>query len=158
VALFRRATVPVGCPLSGGNLTGVSILASDLDGKRQEILLELAPTARQIAVLADAATTPASKLNALADAAAARGVKVVVYEVRTVEQIASAVDSAKASGSAALNVLATPLFFNNRHIIFERAVALRLPAIYQWPEIAGDGGLIAYGPSIVKIYRLQRGR
>jgi putative ABC transport system substrate-binding protein len=139
----------------GGNTTGVSILASELDGKRQEILLELIPAARQIAVLADSATTAPGKLRALADAGAARGVKVVVHEVRTVEQIASAVDSAKASGSAALNVLATPLFFNNRQIIFERTAALRLPAIYQWPEIARDGGLIAYGPSIIKIYRRQ---
>jgi putative ABC transport system substrate-binding protein len=139
----------------GGNTTGVSILASELDGKRQEILLELVPAARQIAVLSDTATTPPSKLRALADAGAARGIKVVVHEVRTAEQIASAVDSAKASGSAALNVLATPLFFNNRQIIFERTAALGLPAIYQWPEIARDGGLIAYGPSIVKIYRRQ---
>ena len=139
----------------GGNTTGVSILASELDGKRQEILLELVPTARQISVLTDSATTAAAKLSALTDAGAARGVKVVVHEVGTVEQIATAVDSAKASGSAALNVLATPLFFNNRGIIFERTAALRLPAIYQWPEIAGDGGLIAYGPSIIKIYRRQ---
>lgn len=114
----------------GGNTTGVSILASELDGKRQEILLELVPTARQIAVLADSATTTPKKLSALADAGAARGVKVVVHEVRTVEQIAPAVDAAKASGCAALNVLATPLFFNNRQIIFERTAALRLPAIY----------------------------
>jgi putative ABC transport system substrate-binding protein len=139
----------------GGNTTGVSILASELDGKRQEILLELVPAARQIAVLSDAATTAPSKLSALADAGAARGVKVLVHEVRTAEQIASAVDAAKASGSAALNVLATPLFFNNRQIIFERTATLRLPAIYQWPEIARDGGLIAYGPSIMKIYRRQ---
>jgi len=78
-----------------------------------------------------------------------------VYEVRRIEEIAAAVDSAKAAGAAALNVLATPLFFNNRHIIFERTTAVRLPAIYQWPEIARDGGLVAYGPSIVKIYRRQ---
>ena len=84
-----------------------------------------------------------------------RPAKVVVHEVRTAEQIASAINSAKASGSAALNVLATPLFFNNTQIIFERTAALRLPAIYQWPEMAGDGGLIAYGPSIMKIYRRQ---
>jgi putative ABC transport system substrate-binding protein len=139
----------------GGNTTGVSILASELDGKRQEILLELVPAARQIAVLADSATTAPTKLSALVDAGAARGIKVVVHEVGAVEQIASAVELAKASGSAALNVLATPLFFNNRQIIFERTAASKLPAIYQWPEIARDGGLIAYGPSIMKIYRRQ---
>ena len=139
----------------GGNTTGVSILASDLDGKRQELVLELVPEARQIAVLSDSATTAPGKLRALEEAGAARGIKVVVHEVRTAEQIASAINSAKASGSVALNVLATPLFFNNSQIIFERTAALRLPAIYQWPEMARDGGLIAYGPSIIKIYRRQ---
>jgi putative tryptophan/tyrosine transport system substrate-binding protein len=139
----------------GGNITGVSILASELDAKRQETLLELVPTAREIAVLADSVTTAPSQLRALERAGAAHGVKVMVYEIRRVEEIAPAIDAAKGAGAAALNVLATPLFFNNREIIFERTTAVRLPAIYQWPEIANDGGLVAYGPSIVKIYRRQ---
>jgi putative ABC transport system substrate-binding protein len=50
-------------------------------------------------------------------------------------------------------VLATPLFFVNRRGIFERAARLRLPAIYQWPEMAEDGGLVAYGPRLVQVYR-----
>src|SRR5262249_9477394 len=45
------------------------------------------------------------------------------------------------------------LLFNNRQIIFERVTALRLPAIYQWPEMAEQGGLIGYGPLIVRLYR-----
>lgn len=82
----------------GGNTTGVSVLASELDGKRQEILLELLPTVRQIAVLADAGTTGPGQLRTLQDAGAARGIKVVVHEVLQVERIASAIDAAKASG------------------------------------------------------------
>src|SRR5262249_60225831 len=58
----------------------------------------------------------------------------------------------------ALNVLASALLFNNRQIIFERTVAHRLPAVYQWPEIADQGGLIGYGPSIVQLYRDVMGR
>jgi hypothetical protein len=49
---------------------------------------------------------------------------------------------AKSSGAAALNVLASPLFNANRGIILERAAASRLPAIYQWPEMAEEGGLM----------------
>ena len=60
---------------------------------------------------------------------------------------------AKGSGVAALNVLASPLLFNNRHIVFERVAALRLPAIYQWPEMAEEGGLLGYGPRIFDIFR-----
>jgi putative ABC transport system substrate-binding protein len=52
-----------------------------------------------------------------------------------------------------LNVLASPLLFRHRRIIFERVMALRLPAIYQWPEMAEESGLLAYGPRIVQIYR-----
>jgi putative ABC transport system substrate-binding protein len=139
----------------GGNTTGVSILASELNGKRQELLSELVPTARRIAALADVATTAPAQLKALQDAGAARGVELIVQHVRKPEEIASAIDMAKASGATAINVLATALFFNNRHVIFERTIAAGLPAIYQWPEIARDGGVIAYGPSIVKIYRHQ---
>jgi putative tryptophan/tyrosine transport system substrate-binding protein len=56
-------------------------------------------------------------------------------------------------------VLATPLFgsYQTRGIVLERVAALRLPAIYQWPDMAEQGGLMAYGPSFVELYR-QRAR
>ncbi len=69
------------------------------------------------------------------------------------KSIPAAIDAAKASGAAALNVLASALLFNNRSIIFDRVNLLRLPAIYQWPEMADQGGLIGYGPRIVQLYR-----
>jgi putative ABC transport system substrate-binding protein len=53
----------------------------------------------------------------------------------------------------AINVLASALLYNNRQIVFERVAAHRLPAIYQWPEIAEQDGLIGYGPRLVQIYR-----
>ena len=63
-------------------------------------------------------------------------------------------EKAQASGATALNVLAAPLFSFNRRIIFERAAAaLGLPAIYEWPDMAEEGGLIAYGPRLTLIYR-----
>src|SRR5262249_15182277 len=101
----------------------------------------------------DTNTTPPSALAALEDAARARGVKLSVHPVTRAEEIAVAIDAAKASGAGALNVLGSALLFNNRSIIFGRVAALRLPAIYQGPEIAEQGGLIGYGPLIVQIYR-----
>jgi len=74
------------------------------------------------------------------------------------EEIAAAIDAARATGAEALNVLASSLFYNNRLIIFERLAALRMPAIYQWPEMAREGGLIGYGPSIVQLYREVQSR
>jgi putative tryptophan/tyrosine transport system substrate-binding protein len=137
----------------GGNTTGVAILASELDGKRQEILIEAVPGVRRMAALADTRTTTPSRLAELADAARARDVVLSVHRVARREEIASAIDAAKAADAGALNVLASALLFNNRDIIFDRVAMLRLPAVYQWPEMAEQGGLIGYGPSIVQLFR-----
>src|SRR5215468_8997903 len=137
----------------GGNTTGVTLLASELDGKRQEILIEAAPRVRRIAALADIHTTTPSRLTELEEAARARGVELSIHQVARREEIASAIDAAKAADAGALNVLASALLFNNRAIIFDRVASLRLPAMYQWPEMAEQGGLIGYGPLIVELYR-----
>jgi len=137
----------------GGNITGVTILASELDGKRQEILIEAVPGVRRIAALVDSNVSTASHLAALKDVASARGIELSVHSVVRAEDIARAIDEARASDAKALNVLASALFFNNRRSIFDRVAALSLPAMYQWPEMADEGGLIGYGPSIVQLYR-----
>jgi len=137
----------------GGNTTGVSLLATDLDGKRQEILIEAAPGVRRMAAFADIGTSSPQQLQELKDAARVRGVELSTYQVAKAEEIAPAIDSAKASNAGALNILASPLLFANRKIIIERAATLHLPAIYQWPEVAEEGGCIGYGPRLVKLYR-----
>jgi putative tryptophan/tyrosine transport system substrate-binding protein len=137
----------------GGNTTGVTILASELDGKRQEILIEAVPGVRRIAALVDSNTTPPSRLRALEEAARARGVELSIHQVARREEIGSAIDAAKAADAGALNVLASSLLFNSRAFIFDRVAALRLPTVYQWPEMAEQGGLIGYGPLIVQLYR-----
>ena len=60
---------------------------------------------------------------------------------------------AKASGATALNVLASPILYANRQLIMDRVAALRLPAMYQWPEIAEEGGFAGYGPRLIEIFR-----
>jgi putative tryptophan/tyrosine transport system substrate-binding protein len=137
----------------GGNTTGVTILASELDGKRQEILVEAVPGLRRIAALSDINTTASSATRVLEDAARARGIELSVHRVARAGEIGAAIDAAKASAAGALNVLGSSLLFNNRQIVFERVAALRLPAIYQWPEMADQGGMIGYGPLIVQLYR-----
>jgi putative ABC transport system substrate-binding protein len=84
-----------------------------------------------------------------------------IFGVNGPEEIASAIDAAKASGAEALNFLATPLFSvpgtRNNEIVMERITAMRLPAIFQWPETAEAGALAAYGPRISEMFR-QRAR
>jgi putative tryptophan/tyrosine transport system substrate-binding protein len=137
----------------GGNTTGLSLLATELDGKRQELLIELIPGVRHIAALADANQTPSRQLQELEDAARAHGVELTVQQITKPEEVGSAIDAAKAAGAAALNVLASPILFSQRQLILERTAALRLPAMYQWPETAEEGGLAGYGPHLVQLYR-----
>jgi putative tryptophan/tyrosine transport system substrate-binding protein len=90
-----------------------------------------------------------------------RGVELLVFGVARPDEIAPAINDAKASGAEALKFLATPLFSvpgsSNNRVVLERIAAVRLPAIYQWPEAAEEGGLAAYGPRFTQVYR-QRAR
>jgi putative ABC transport system substrate-binding protein len=137
----------------GGNTTGISLLATELDGKRQEILIEASPGLRRMTALADTGTTSPQQLQKLRDTARARGVELSINQIATPAEIVPAIEAAKASNTRALNILASPLLFANRKIIIERATTLRLPAIYQWPEVAEEGGFIGYGPRLVQLYR-----
>jgi putative ABC transport system substrate-binding protein len=137
----------------GGNTTGVSLLATELDGKRQEILIEIVPGARRIAALADPQTVAPGHFQALQDAARARGIDLSIYRIAKPEEIIGAIDAVKEAGAQALNVLASPLLYAQRRRIIEHAAALRLPAMYQWPETAEEGGLAGYGPRIIELYR-----
>jgi putative tryptophan/tyrosine transport system substrate-binding protein len=136
-----------------GNTTGVSILAPELNGKRQEILIEAVPGLRRLAALADSNTTAVAQLNALQAAARARNIELSIHRIAKGEEIAAAIEMAKASGAAALNVLASPMLYSNRHLILERVAAQRLPAMYQFPEIAEEGGFAAYGSRFTQIMR-----
>jgi putative ABC transport system substrate-binding protein len=155
VGLTRADMVAAGFVRSlarpGGNTTGVSLLAPELNGKRQEIM-EAVPSARRVAVLADPLITEPAHLQALQNAARARGVEVAVFTAGAPEQIAPTMDKAKEWGGTALNVLSAPLFSINRRLVIEQAAALGLPAIYEWAEMADEGGLIAYGARLTLIY------
>jgi putative tryptophan/tyrosine transport system substrate-binding protein len=134
-----------------GNTTGVSILATELDGKRQEILIEAVPGLRRMAALADSNATTEAKLHALQEAARARNIQLSIQRIARAGEIAAAIDMARASGATALNVLASPMLYANRQLIMDRVSVLRLPAIYQWAEMGEEGGFAAYGSRITQI-------
>ena len=136
-----------------GNITGTSLLSTELDGKRLEILIEALPGLHHMAALADSKTTAAPRLRSLQNAAQERGIELSVHQIAEPDEIPDALEAAKASGAAAINVLSSPLLYGNRQIIIQRAATLRLPAIYQFPEVAEEGGLIGYGPSIIRMFR-----
>jgi putative ABC transport system substrate-binding protein len=139
----------------GGNTTGMSLLSPDLDGKRQDLLMDAVPNARRIGALADAKTIAIRHIEELTHAARQRGAELTVIKVGSPGETVSSIQGAKASGIQALNILATPLFgsYPNRRSVLDTVAALRMPAIYQWPDMAEEGGLLAYGPSFIDIYR-----
>jgi putative ABC transport system substrate-binding protein len=136
-----------------GNTTGTSILSAELDGKRQEILIEAVPGLRRVAAIADSNRTGGWRLQALQDSARARGVELSIHQIAKPEEIPAAIDAAKASGAAALNVLASPILYGSRQSIMQHVASLRLPAIYQFPEEAEEGGFVGYGARVVQVFR-----
>ena len=137
----------------GGNITGITVLSSEIDGKRQDILMEAVPGASRMAILADPSNTVPARLEMLQDAARGRGVELVVFTARTPEEIPPAMNQIKASGAAAVNVLGGPMFAANRGLLIERATSLRLPAIFELPEAAEEGLLVGYGPRFSLLFR-----
>jgi putative ABC transport system substrate-binding protein len=133
------------------NTTGVSILQSELDAKRQELLMDLVPSARRMAALAD--PNYPHKLSAVQQAADARGVELSVHWVANPDEIGPAIEAEEKAGAQALNVLGSGMLYVSRDAIYDGAARARLPAIYEWPHMAEQGGLIAYGPPLPSLYR-----
>ena len=130
---------------TGGNLTGV-VLGSHLAEKRVELLKEAIPGATTIAMLFTGEGAGQAQVQEAKQAAARLRIKLVVVEVegRDYEKAFAAVRGKRAD---ALFVGASPRLHADRNRIIELAARYRLPAIYQFPEHAEEGGLIAYGMS-----------
>jgi putative tryptophan/tyrosine transport system substrate-binding protein len=137
----------------GGNITGITILAAELDRKRQEILLELVPSARHVAALADPDTTPPQRLQALEEDARSRNVQLSIRRAKTREEIVPAIEAARADGAQAINALSSVNFYTHRALIIESAAKFQLPAVFQFPEWAEQGALVGYGPPSARYFR-----
>jgi putative ABC transport system substrate-binding protein len=136
----------------GGNVTGVSILGSELNAKRLELLKQTVPSAARVAVFWDPATGT-FHLAQLRAVAGALGVELAIHEIRGADDLDRAFAAARAWHADALNVLASPLLHARRLRIIEGAARDRLPAIYQWAESTEAGGLMSYGPVRAEVYR-----
>jgi putative tryptophan/tyrosine transport system substrate-binding protein len=122
----------------GGNFTGVSILSSELDVKRLELLHEAVPTAKRIGLLVDPTTL--STRSQLDEAARKLDLELVVVTARDREEVAHGLDALESAHIDADNVLASPVLTVARELIIERLNRAHLPAIYHFPETAEAGG------------------
>ena len=136
----------------GGNVTGVYMLAAELDGKRLELLLQAVPKAQKVGVLDPQAA--GFTLTGVQRVAQAAGVQLHVTAVGTGRDVYQrAFDSMAKAGVEALLVPSFPRFFKDARQIIALAARRRIPTVYEWPSMAEDGGLMAYGPTFAELDR-----
>ena len=157
--VFAAVGDPVGTGLvtslarPGGNVTGLSLQATDLAGKRLELLREVVPDLRRLAVMANVSAPPAVlEMAEVQTTARALGLEVVASEIRRPEDIAPAFESFKGRAEA-LYVCNDPLVTTNRIRINTLALGMGLPTMYNVREFVGAGGLMSYGPNFLDLYR-----
>jgi putative ABC transport system substrate-binding protein len=140
----------------GGNVTGVSLFTSTLAAKRLELLHELVPAAKVIAMLVNPANpNSAADLEAVEAAAPAIGVRIVVLKASNGAEIGKAFDALSQYKVDAILVGADPLFDNTgRDQLIVLAARHAVPAIYDWRDVAVAGGLVSYGSNLAEGYRL----
>jgi putative tryptophan/tyrosine transport system substrate-binding protein len=133
----------------GGNLTGVSFLTAELNPKRFELLSELVPQAKVIALLVNP-SIPLTEhmMRDVQEAARAKGVLLHTLKASTESEIDAAFASLVQRQAGALVVSADPFFNSRREQLVALAARYAVPAVYEWREIATAGGLISYGPSL----------
>jgi putative ABC transport system substrate-binding protein len=157
--VFALAPDPVGSGLvaslarPGGNVTGLSTQQADAAGKRLELLRELVPDLRRLAILVNVGN-PGALLEKGEVQAAARtlGIEIVTLEVRRAEDIAPAFDAVEGRAQA-LYVVNEALANNNRARIHTLSLAARLPTLHSIRENVEAGGLMSYGPNNPDLFR-----
>jgi putative ABC transport system substrate-binding protein len=157
--VFAAAVDPIGSGLvaslaqPGGNVTGLSIQATDLAGKRIELLRDVVPGLRHLAVLVNVGY-PASmlELGEVQSIAQRLGLEVVTLEIRRAENIAPGFEALKPRADA-LYVVIDPLVRTNHIRIITLALAMQLPAIYGTRDYVTAGGLMSYGANFPDLFR-----
>ena len=157
--VFALATDPVGLGFvaslarPGGNVTGLSSQSTDTAGKRLELLREVVPGLRRLAIMANVGY-PGAVLEMGEVHAAARtlGLEVITLEIRRADDIARAFETLK-SRAEALFVLADPLINTNQARINALAVDARLPTMSGFRDYVETGGLMSYGPNYPDLFR-----
>ena len=138
----------------GGNLTGLVSIAPDLEGKRLELLREVAPKLSVVSVLMN----PANPFHALSEkqvraAAGVLHIRAHVVRVRTASELDQAFEAILRERSGGLIMLADRVFLHNRARIADFATRNRLPGVYAYSELVVAGGLLSFGPSYPGMHR-----
>jgi putative ABC transport system substrate-binding protein len=157
--VFAVAIDPVGAGLvaslakPGGNVTGLSIQANELAGKRLELLREVMPQLRRLAILFNADNTqPVLEMGETQAEARRLGLEVAIRAIRRAEDIAPAFKDLRAQADA-VYVTVDQLIVANRTRIIAAALNERLPTIFSTRDFVKAGGLMSYGPNYSNLFR-----
>jgi putative ABC transport system substrate-binding protein len=132
----------------GGNVTGVVILAAELDGKRLDLLREAVPRARRIAaLLLPSAPLRQASEREMREVAASTGVELLPFDPAGPEDYPAVFDAMRAAGAQAVVVMAHPAFNRDAALLARLALEAGLPTVCEWAEMARSGCLLGYGPS-----------
>jgi putative ABC transport system substrate-binding protein len=133
----------------GGNVTGVSLFAGTVDGKRLELLHQVVPSAASVAVLNNALVAEtATRSKSLADAAKDLGLELTFFNVATDADFDGTFAAIAAKKIDALFVSGSPFFISRRDKLIPLVAQQRIPAAYAWPELVTAGGLMSYGTNV----------
>ena len=142
----------------GGNVTGMSLMAPDIAGKRLELLKELLPRFDRVAVLWNAANPySANVFKETQVAGRVLGVQVQSLEVRNPEDLDGAFEAARQQHPDALVSVEDPFTATYRKRITDFAIAARLPSLYGLREDVDAGGLVSYGANLAELFRRAAG-
>ena len=141
----------------GGNVTGLTIVASELSVKRLQLLKEALPKISRVAVLWDSAGASLDPDGTLNAAARSLGLRLQPLEVRGPKDFENAFADARRQRAEALLVLPSPILNFQRRRLLELAARDRLPASYQAREFVDAGGLMSYGPHLADGVRRAAG-
>jgi len=157
--VFATAGDPVGnglvasLALPGGNVTGLATLSADLASKRLELLREVVPGLRRLAIMADIGNPfTVLELGEVQTVAKTLGLEVVTLEIRRAQDIMPAFDALK-DRSEALYVCISPLASTNQIPINILAVGMRPPTMHGSRDYVEAGGLMSYGPNFPDLFR-----
>ena len=138
----------------GGNVTGMSMISSQLGGKRLELLKEIVPGLSRVAVFWNPANpTYGPVLQELEEAARTLGLELQRLEVRVPEDFEGAFEAASRQRAGALVAPADPLTTNRPKVVADLAAKHRLPAMMEVKQFVEAGGLVSLGPDLVDLYR-----
>jgi putative tryptophan/tyrosine transport system substrate-binding protein len=136
----------------GGNITGVSILATELDPKKLEVLKELLPGAKRFGVLNDPQTSGPMRPQGMAETAGRLGMELQTIDVRGPDDLEPAFQAFRASGVEGVNIVSSSMLFNFRPRLGELSLAAKIPVICQFREMVEVGCLASYGIVLTDLY------